>query len=392
LTSGPPAFPHHKISVATPHDIDHLYRLLVDAVSDYAIFALDSTGHVLSWNVGAERLKGYTADEIIGRHFSVFYTPEDIANGKPDHALVVAAAEGRFADENWRVRKDGSFFWASVVITALHDPTGALIGFAKVTRDLTERRASEERALTDARRIAATDAANLAKSEFLTTLSHELRTPLNAIGGYTELISLGLRGPVTQTQQQDLERIRLNQQHLLGIITDLLNFSKLEAGRITYTIESVPMHSVIQEVIGMIEPQANAKGVALENIPCPTNVVGRGDRIKIEQILLNLISNAIKFTDVDGRITISCGQTSNRVILMVRDTGIGIPQDKLSTIFEPFVQLGRSLTTTREGIGLGLAISRDLARAMDGDITVDSIVGEGSVFTLVLPSVRPRNK
>ena len=192
-----------------------IYELMVDSVRDYAIFMLDPDGHVASWNKGAQRIKGYTADEIIGRHFSAFYPPEDIAAGKPPLELKEATRHGKFEEEGIRLRKEGSAFWASVVITAVRDEDGSLVGFAKVTRDLTERRAAHERAIADARRLAKAEAANTAKGEFLAAMSHELRTPLNAIGGYTELLSLGLGGPVNPGQLDYLERIRKSQQHLL---------------------------------------------------------------------------------------------------------------------------------------------------------------------------------
>jgi PAS domain S-box-containing protein len=199
-----------------------LYRLLVESVKDYAIFALDPDGNVLSWNEGARRLKGYEPHEIIGRHFSAFYSAEEKTAGKPQRELVVAAEEGRIEDEGWRIRKDGTRFWANVVITALRDETGTLVGFAKVTRDLTERRAAEQRAINDARCLAEAEVANQAKIQFLAAMSHELRTPLNAIAGYADLIGAGVGGPVTAKQQEYLARIRGSQQHLLGIITDLL--------------------------------------------------------------------------------------------------------------------------------------------------------------------------
>ena len=362
-----------------------IYQLMVESVRDYAIFLLDPKGYIASWNRGAERIKGYSADEIIGRHFSVFYGPEDIAAGKPEWELEIAARDGRFEDEGYRIRKDGTTFWANVILTALRDNDGTLLGFAKVTRDLTERRAGEQKAIADARRLAAAETANVAKSEFLTAMSHELRTPLNAIGGYTDLLTLGLGGAVTPQQLDYLERIRRSQQHLMGIIADLLNFSRIEAGQINYEVIPILLHKVFESVIALVEPQALTKSVSLKREPDEADLTIMGDRSKVDQIVLNLLSNAIKFTPSGGVITLSTTFTDRTASILVADTGRGIPADKLEAIFEPFVQLGRSLSSAHEGTGLGLAISRDLARAMKGDLTVSSVEGSGSVFTLTLP-------
>jgi PAS domain S-box-containing protein len=362
-----------------------IYQLMVEAVRDYAIFMLDPNGYVASWNTGAERIKGYSAAEIIGQHFSVFYPPEAVATGHPQNELKIAEAEGRFEEEGWRVRKDGGQFWANVVITAVRDETGALVGFAKVTRDLTERRNAELKAREDARRVTASDSANVAKSAFLTAMSHELRTPLNAIGGYTELLTLGLGGPTTPEQLDYLERIRRSQQHLLGIISDLLNFSRIEAGTLTYDIRHLSLKQVIEGVVPLIEPQAEAKAIVLKTDTTTHDCLVLGDRAKVDQILLNLLSNAIKFTESSGIVTVKCNESGNTASIEVTDTGPGIPADKLDSIFEPFVQLGRSLSSAHEGTGLGLAISRELARAMKGNVSVSSKVGSGSTFTLTLP-------
>jgi PAS domain S-box-containing protein len=228
-------------------------------------------------------------------------------------------------------------------------------------------------------------AANQAKSQFLANMSHELRTPLNAIGGYTELLEMGLRGPVTAEQQADLERIRRAQQHLLGLINDVLNFAKLEAGRIEFNLREVGLDEVLASVEALTAPQAAAAGLTC--VRTSSNAVRAvADPDKLEQVLLNLISNAIKFTAPGGSVELDCRYRGEVVEISVRDTGTGIPEERLSQIFDPFVQVDSDLTRQRQGAGLGLAISRELARAMNGEITVESRVGAGSTFTLTLPA------
>ncbi len=361
------------------------FRLLIQGVKDYAIFMLDPRGRVSSWNEGAQRINGYTAAEILGRHFSAFYPAVDVAAGKTKMELDVAAREGKYEEEGWRVRKDGSCFWASVLITAIRGKHGKLIGFAKVTRDLTERRASEERALADARRLAEVETASRTKSEFLAAMSHELRTPINATLGYADLLEMEVGGPVNPQQREYLARIRGSQQHLLRIITDLLNYSRIEARQVEYDLQPVAVHDVVEAVLPMVEPQALSRGLTVVHGPCPGGAVARTDRVKAEQIVLNLLSNAVKFTPAGGQVTVGCGTVEGHVVVTVADTGPGIPPEKQSAVFEPFVQLGRSLTSGHEGTGLGLAISRDLAVAMGGDLTVSSVVGEGATFTVVFP-------
>jgi PAS domain S-box-containing protein len=227
------------------------------------------------------------------------------------------------------------------------------------------------------------EAANRAKGQFLASMSHELRTPLNAIGGYVDLIQMELRGPVSAQQQADLERIKRAQQHLLGLINDVLNFAKLEAGRIELRLSAVPLGELLDDVEALIAPQAAARGI--EYAPAPgEDVAVHADREKLEQVLLNLLSNAVKFTSAGGRVWMDWSRADGEVRVRVHDTGCGVPPDKLESIFEPFVQVDPDLTRTRMGTGLGLAISRELARAMDGDITVESRVGEGSTFTVHL--------
>ena len=362
------------------------FRLLVTSVQDYGIFMLDPQGRIASWNEGAQRINGYTADEVIGKHFSIFYPEVDIAAEKPERELEIVEREGRLEDEDWRVRKDGSRFWANVIITALRDPEGKLVGFAKVTRDLSERKAAEQRAVEDARRVAQAEASSRAKTEFLAAMSHELRTPLNAIGGYAELMDVGVAGPLSEQQREYLARIQSSQRHLLAIINDLLNYIRVEAGQVNYDIEPVNLRGVIDAVHDMVAPQALRRNIRLDRQLPTGEVVASGDRLKIEQIVLNLLSNAVKFTPEGGHVRVSYDRAGSQTEIRVTDNGPGIPSDKLGEIFEPFVQLGRSLSTIREGTGLGLAISRDLARAMKGEITVDSEVGKGSTFILKLPA------
>jgi PAS domain S-box-containing protein len=369
-------------------DSEERFGVLVRSVKDYGIFILDPEGRVASWNEGARRIKGYEAEEILGKHFSTFYPAEVAASGHPARELEIARREGRYEEEGWRIRKDGSRFWANVVITALLDEQGALMGYAKVTRDLTERRLAQQREVDDARRLAEVEASNRAKTGFLAAMSHELRTPLNAIAGYAQLMQEGVGGEVSDQHRDYLSRIRNSQQHLLGIVNDLLNYSKMEAGGIVYERELVFPHEVLEGVLAMVTPQVERKQLRLRRGACPPEITAVADRLKVEQVVLNLLSNAVKFTPEGGSITVSCGRSEETVTISVRDTGPGIPVDKLEVIFDPFVQLGRTLTSKHEGAGLGLAISRDLARAMKGDVRVESVEGKGATFTLSLPPVR----
>lgn len=227
--------------------------------------------------------------------------------------------------------------------------------------------------------------ANSAKSEFLTVMSHELRTPLNAIGGYADLMQLGLRGPVTPEQQRDLERIKLSQQHLLGLISGVLDLSRIESGRVSYRPEPVALPPFLTGLDALVGPQAAAKSLKLNCALCDDNIILFTDREKLRQIMLNLLSNAIRHTPAHGSITVSVETRGDQVAIVVEDTGPGIPVDKLEVVFEPFVQLDRSLTQSREGIGLGLAISRDLARGMGGDLMAEPRHGAGARFVLTLP-------
>jgi signal transduction histidine kinase len=231
----------------------------------------------------------------------------------------------------------------------------------------------------------AADAANRVKSEFLATMSHELRTPINATLGYVELLALGLRGVVSAEQLADLERIRRNQQHLLGVITNILNFSRVEVGQIEFVREPVVLEEVLDTVVRMLAPLGESKRLDVKVLPCRDDSTVMADRGKVEQIVVNLLSNAIKFSPVGARIVVSCEEGTEQHCVHMQDWGIGIPEDKLEAIFEPFVQLDSSLARKAGGAGLGLSISREFARRMGGDLRVSSAPGVGSTFTLALP-------
>jgi signal transduction histidine kinase len=253
--------------------------------------------------------------------------------------------------------------------------------------------AVERARLFEAGRAARAEAerANTAKGEFLAVMSHELRTPPNAIDGYAELIELGIRGPVTEEHRQDLGRIRKSEKHLPGLISGVLSYAQVEAGAAHYELEPVPLDEVLITGEALTAPQVRTKGLVLRRQPCTSDVAERADRAdreQLQQVLLNLLSNAIKFTDGGGRIELSWARTRDGrgplVEVNVADSGIGIAPSQLSRVFQPFVRVGTELTRTREGTGLGLASSRDLARGMGGDLTVQSTLGAGSTFTLTL--------
>jgi signal transduction histidine kinase len=278
-----------------------------------------------------------------------------------------AALEERFVDMTYLPLKESDGTWSGVIAHG-----------ADVTEQVLARR-EVERARDEA------EAANRAKSEFLAVMSHELRTPLNAIGGYAELMEMGIRGPVTVAQLEDLRRIQLSQRHLLGLINEVLNYAKLETGTVVFDVADVPVQEALSATELLVMPQARSKGLTLAVHAAPPGLAVRADAEKLRQILVNLASNAVKFTPAGGRIEISCTGAGGRARIQIRDTGMGIPPDKLDTIFDPFVQVRSDLSRPHEGTGLGLAISRDLAVRMAGDLTIESSLGVGSTFTLTLP-------
>jgi len=352
------------------------FRLMVESVTDCAIVMLDSEGRVVSWNTGAQRIKGYSAEEIVGQHFSRFYPPEDIARGAPRHDLDAAAAAGRFEVEGWRVRKDGSVFWANVVFTAIRDPAGNARGFAKLTRDLTERRQVEE---TLTRAKGAAEKANLAKSEFLSSMSHELRSPLNAILGFAQLMESDAT-PATPSQKASIDEILRAGWYLLELINEILDLAQIESGKLSLSPEPTSLGGVILECQGMIEPQAQNRGIRMTFPPFAVPCFVQADRTRLKQVLINLLSNAIKYNHAGGTVVVDCvGSTAERIRLNVRDSGAGLPPEKLAQLFQPFNRLGQE-HGAEQGTGIGLVMSKRLVELMGGVLGVESSVGVGSVF------------
>jgi signal transduction histidine kinase len=252
-------------------------------------------------------------------------------------------------------------------------------------RELTQSNGALIRSLDDAASArAAAEEANRTKSGFLAMMSHELRTPLNAIGGYAGLLVEEIVGPLVPAQREYIARIKRSQMHLLALINDVLNFSKSESGTISYHLEPLDIRSVLSGATALIEPMADARGVIYRYSVDDADVTVLGDRDKVVQVVLNLLTNAVKFTPAGGSVTLELSSDANTAVMKVKDSGAGIPEEKFASIFEPFVQLERSFVQDREGVGLGLSISRELARGMGGDIRVESVVGEGSTFTFSL--------
>jgi PAS domain S-box-containing protein len=389
------------------------FRLLIENSIDYAIFMLNPEGYIASWNPGAQRSKGYTADEIIGRHFSVFYTPEAVASDWPGYELKEATRVGRFEDEGWRVRKDGSRFWANVVITALRGADGTLRGFGKVTRDMSDRKAQEDRVkrltrelesrvleLAGANRELAQKTAE--NESFVYSVSHDLRSPLVNLQGFSQELSLAsadleklvssaavpaetrdkalslIKGDLTESITYIGNAVR----HLSTIIDGLLRLSRL--GRVEYEIEAVDVTTVVGDIVSAMHSTLEASGARLEIKPLPQVMA---DRNAIGQVFANLLGNALKSFDErrPGVIEISASE-ADPPVFAVRDNGIGIPKEFQSKLFQVFQQVHQS--TTR-GEGMGLAIVRRIVERHGGRVWFESAPGVGTTFFFTIGRTPP---
>ncbi|MEM5427893.1 PAS domain S-box protein [Cupriavidus oxalaticus] len=348
-------------------------RLLVEGVKDYAVFMLDPAGIIVSWNSGASYIKGYRRDEILGRHFSVFYPPDDIAAGKPARLLEQARRGGRVEDEGWRVRKDGSLFWANVTLTAVYDESRALRGFAKVTRDMSERRRHQELERSSQR-----------MSEFLATLSHELRNPLAPV--HSALAAMRLAPDDPALANRSLSLIERQVTHLSRLVDDLLDIGRINSGRIELRTAPLEFNEVIALATEAARPSLEAKS---QHVAVQTHAAAipmHADKIRLAQVMQNLILNASKFSPAQTTISIVTAVQKRTLLVQVIDQGRGIAPQSLEDIFNMFVQESRPGTDAHGGLGIGLSLCRALVELHGGTIAAASAgPGMGSTFTLRLP-------
>jgi PAS domain S-box-containing protein len=364
------------------------FRLLVDGVREYALYLLDPNGNIATWNSGAERIHGYTAEEILGHHYSSFFTEEDREAGTAMHGLAQAAIHGRWHTEGWRVRKDGSRFWSDGDITALRNQDGRLRGFAKIAHDITERKQFEDKRLElleqekGAREQA--EHLNRIKDEFLQTLSHELRTPLTPILGWTLYMrSNGYNQAIVARAVDIIER---NARAQISLIEDLLDVGRIVSGKLHLNLQRCLVDQTIEAAIEAVRPTAAHKEIDIQYVKQDPASLVMGDPVRLEQVVWNLLSNAVKFTPTQGKVDVVLSIDGPEAIIQVRDTGEGISPDFLPHLFSRFSQADSSTTRRHGGLGLGLSIVRHLVDLHGGAVSAHSRGrNQGATFTVRLP-------
>jgi PAS domain S-box-containing protein len=386
-----------KLAEEVQRRSEEQFRLLVSEVRDYAIFMLDPKGHIASWNTGAQLIKGYRADEIIGRHFSIFYPAEDIAAHEPEHKLEIARVDGSYKEEGWRIRKDGTRFWASVVITALHDGNGELVGFSKVTRDLTERKHVEEiqaamrqQELQLAREQEARKQAEAhvqLRDSFLSTTAHELRTPVTSLLATAQLLQRRTeRGDLTPERiQRANQTIIVQAKRLNRLTTMLLDITRLDAGKIHFERAPMDIRDAIDQVIYELQLTLDHHVIALELPETPLMV--EGNDVRFEQIIYNLVQNAIKYSAPGSTVRVGMQQHGQHAVITVADEGMGIRAEDLPHIFERFYRATTISETSVSGLGLGLYLVKEFVEMQGGTVDVESVVGRGTTFRVILPLI-----
>jgi len=349
------------------------FRLLVENVTDYAIFMLDPEGFIESWNTGAMRIEGYMPADILGKHFSIFYCPEDLAANVPASELETAIRAGRVENEGWRVRKDGSLFWANVVITAVYDEHRVLRGFAKVTRDMSERKRLEQLEVSS-RRI----------SEFLATLAHELRNPLAPVRNAVGVMQMEAGLPPHLAVCRDI--IDRQTSHLGRLVDDLLDMGRITTGKIDLRMTRVELSDIVERSLELVRPYTDSRGQTLVTELPERPIHITGDRTRLVQVVQNLLNNASKFSPRGSTITLQVERERNAFLFKVIDTGRGISEKGLTSIFDLFVQEDQYLNPGEAGLGIGLTLCRSIVEMHGGSISAWSGgANQGSTFTVRLP-------
>ncbi len=366
-----------------------LYKLVVDSVQDYAIFFMSAKGYIQTWNKGAQAAIGYTAADIIGKHFSTFYLQKDIDKKKPERELELASKYGRVEDEDWRVKKDGTRFWANVIVTALYDKENNLVGFAKITRDLSERKRNEDR-LKKANQLlqrqhSELQSLNDSKDEFISLASHQLRTPATGVKQFIGMVTGGFAGDLNPTQQELLERAYESNERQLRIISDLLKVAQVDAGKIEPKKTPTNINDLLSSVIREQYDVYEERNQEINHIDPNKELVARIDSDLIRMVLENLVNNASKYSHLNSLVTVNVYEKGNSICIDIDDEGVGISREDMAKLFRKFSRIDNELSTHVGGNGLGLYWAKKVVDLHGGKITVNSKEGEGSVFTVELP-------
>ena len=365
------------------------YKILVENVQDYAIFFMDPGGYIQTWNKGAEKNKGYTHKDIIGKHFSIFYSDQDNADKKPERELEIAKKVGRVEDEDWRYRKDGSKFWANVVITALYDEQNNLQGFAKVTRNLTERKVNED-SLRSANSLLQEQQKELqrlneSKDEFISLASHQLRTPATAIKQLLGLMLEGFEGELPQNIRSLLEKTYESNERQISIVNSLLKVAQVDSGKVVLRKKSLDLNEIVRSLIkqytGIIKLKEQVISVNLQADP----LFGYIDEQYYRMALENILDNASKYTENGGSITISSKMVGEYAVISIADSGVGISPENISSLFGKFNRIPNDLTYKVAGSGLGLYWAEKIIDLHQGAIEVDSELKKGTTFSVSVP-------
>ncbi len=366
----------------SPRQLGERFELLATDAREYAIFLLGQDGHLICWNPGAERLFGYQSNEIIGQHFSRFFSPEDILTGQPEHELKAALNGGRADSVCWQMRKDGTRFWCRATVTPLRDENKQVLSFARVMHDLTESQAQD----AQKKRVDDLSEANRNKEEFMALLSHELRNPLSPIlNALSILRQMRTTDPIIEQAGNIINRQVLQ---MVRLVDDLLDISRITKGKLRLTTEKVELRVVANRAAESARPLMDARKHDF-SVSLPTEPVWvEADPDRLEQIVVNLLNNAAKYTDAAGLIRMSISQEGDKALIRVRDNGVGITPEMLPRIFDLFTQVDGTLSRSHGGLGIGLALVRTLVEMQQGTVQAQSGgLGEGSEFTVTLPAV-----